>query len=259
MVHAFITIRFLDVVDIFLVAFLLYQLYLLIRGTVAMRIFIGVFSIYMFWLIVKAMNMELLGSILGQVIGVGVIALLIVFQQEIRQFLLMLGNQNFLNKHLPFIRYFSKTTPVSKSHIEPIVKAVYHLAENFTGGLIVVSKDSELRTYVSSGEVINADISDRLINNIFYKNAPLHDGAIVIFRDKIKAAGCVLPVSQSVDLPKHMGLRHRAAVGMSERTDSVVIVVSEQTGEVCIAKKGKIYKITTKERLKLILIKEVGL
>ncbi len=260
MVHTFITIRFLDVVDIFLVAFLLYQLYLLIRGTVAMRIFIGVFAIYMFWLIIKAMNMELLGSILGQVIGVGVIALLIVFQQEIRQFLLMLGNQNFLNRHLPFIRYFSfsKSSPVSKSHIDTIVKAVYHLAENYTGGLLVISKDSELKTYISSGETINADISDQLINNIFYKDAPLHDGAIIIVRDKIKAAGCVLPVSQSVDIPKHMGLRHRAAVGMSERTDSVVIVVSEQTGGISIAKQGKIYKITTKDRLRLILIKEVG-
>ncbi|MEA3448017.1 MAG: diadenylate cyclase CdaA [Bacteroidota bacterium] len=258
MVHAFITIRFLDVVDIFLVAFLLYQLYLLIRGTVAMRIFIGVFSIYMFWLIVKAMNMELLGSILGQVIGVGVIALLIVFQQEIRRFLLMLGNQSFINQHLPFIRYFITTSPISKNHIEKIVQAVYSLADNYLGGLIVVSKHSDLKTYASSGEIINAEISDRLINNIFYKNAPLHDGAIIIIKDKIKAAGCVLPVSQSVDIPKSMGLRHRAAVGMSERTDSVVVVVSEQTGEISLAKKGKIYRITTKDRLKLILIKEVG-
>ncbi|MGC9330473.1 MAG: diadenylate cyclase CdaA [Bacteroidales bacterium] len=258
MVHAFITIRFLDVVDIFLVAFLLYQLYLLIRGTVAMRIFIGVFSIYLFWLIVKAMNMEMLGSILGQVIGVGVIALLIVFQQEIRQFLLMLGNQNFLNKHLPFIRYFSKTTSVSKSHIDTIVNAVYHLSENYTGGLIVISRDSELNTYIGSGEIINSDISDRLIQNIFYKNAPLHDGAIIVVKDKIKAAGCVLPVSQSIDIPKNMGLRHRAAVGISEQTDSVVVVVSEQTGEISMAKKGKIYRITTKDKLKLILIKEVG-
>ncbi|MFW5804992.1 MAG: diadenylate cyclase CdaA [Bacteroidales bacterium] len=258
MIHAFISIRFLDLVDIFLVAFLLYQLYLLIRGTVAMRIFIGVFSIYLFWLLIKAMNMELLGSILGQVIGVGVIALLIVFQQEIRQFLLMLGNQNFLNRHLPFMRYFYKASPVSKSHIENIVKAVYYLSENYIGGLIVVSKDSELKTYTSSGEVINADISSRLISNIFYKNSPLHDGALIIVKDKIKAVGCVLPVSQSVDIPKSMGLRHRAAIGITERTDSVVIIISEQTGEISVSKEGKIYKITTKEKLNMFLIKEVG-
>lgn len=202
--------------------------------------------------------MELLGSILGQVIGVGVIALLIVFQQEIRQFLLMLGNQNFLNRHLPFMRYFYKASPVSKSHIENIVKAVYYLSENYIGGLIVVSKDSELKTYTSSGEVINADISSRLISNIFYKNSPLHDGALIIVKDKIKAVGCVLPVSQSVDIPKSMGLRHRAAIGITERTDSVVIIISEQTGEISVSKEGKIYKITTKEKLNMFLIKEVG-
>ncbi len=258
MMHAFISVRFLDIVDIFLVAFLLYQLYMLIRGTVAIRIFIGIMSIYFFWLIVKAMNMELLGSILGQVIGVGVIALLIVFQQEIRQFLLMIGNQKFINQHLPFIRFFRRSSPIAKSQIETIVQACEYLAENYIGGLIVISRHSDLKTHISSGEIINADISERLIGNIFYKNAPLHDGAIIIVKEKIRAAGCVLPVSQNQDIPKKMGLRHRAGIGMTERTDSIVIIISEQTGEISVSKEGKIYTIKTSERLNKFLIKEVG-
>ncbi|MFP4663978.1 MAG: diadenylate cyclase CdaA [Bacteroidales bacterium] len=258
MMHAFISVRFLDVVDIFLVAFLLYQLYMLIRGTVAIRIFVGIFSIYLFWLIVKAMNMELLGSILGQVIGVGVIALLIVFQQEIRQFLLMIGNQSFINQHLPFVKYFKRSAPVSKSKIDTIVQASVYLAENFLGGLIVISRHSDLKTHISSGEIINADISDRLIGNIFYKNAPLHDGALIIVKDKIKAAGCVLPVSQSQEIPKKLGLRHRAGIGMTERTDSIVIIISEQTGEISVSKEGRLYAIKSEDRLKKFLMKEVG-
>ncbi|MDA3912325.1 MAG: diadenylate cyclase CdaA [Bacteroidales bacterium] len=258
MTTGFITVRFLDIVDIFLVAFLLYQLYMLIRGTVAIRIFIGVFSIYLFWLLVKAMNMALLGSILGQVIGVGVIALLIVFQQEIRRFLLMLGNRNFINQHIPFLKLFRPSTPVSSNEIEKITNASERLANNYEGGLIVISRGSELKTYISTGEAINADISERLIANIFYKNSPLHDGAIIIVNDKIKAAGCVLPVSNNPDIPKDLGLRHRAAIGMTENTNTIVIIISEQTGKISVSKEGKIYKINSQNRLKLFLTKEVG-
>lgn len=258
MTTGFITIRFLDILDIVLVAFLLYQLYTLIRGTVAIRIFIGVFSIYLFWLIVKAMNMVLLGTILGQFIGVGVIALLIVFQQEIRRFLLMLGNQSFINQHIPFLRLFKPTAPVSVSEIDKLANVSEKLSNNYEGGLIVISKGSELKTYISTGELINADISERLIANIFYKNSPLHDGALIIVNDKIKAAGCVLPVSNNPDIPQELGLRHRAAIGMTENTDSIVIVISEQTGQISVSKEGKIYKIQSKNRLKLFLTKEVG-
>ncbi len=258
MLTGFITVRFLDILDIFLVAFLLYQLYMLIRGTVAIRIFIGVFSIYLFWLLVKAMNMALLGSILGQFIGVGVIALLIVFQQEIRRFLLMLGNRNFINQHIPFLKFFKPSSAVSLTEIDKISDATESLANNYEGGLIVISRSSELKTYIATGEVINADISERLIANIFYKNSPLHDGAIIIVNDKIKAAGCVLPVSSNPNISKDLGLRHRAAIGMTENTDTIVIIISEQTGKISVCKEGKIYKINSQNRLKLFLTKEVG-
>jgi diadenylate cyclase len=257
MTTAFISIRFLDIVDIFLVAFLLYQLYMLIRGTVAIRIFIGIFAIYLFWLLVKAMNMALIGSILGQVIGVGVIALLIVFQQEIRRFLLLLGNRNFINQNIPFLRYFSQSTGVNIQNMDALIQACDSLSKNLEGGLIVISKGTELKTYTATGEILNADISERLILNIFYKNSPLHDGAIIILNNKILAAGCVLPVSNNPELPKELGLRHRAAVGMTENTDTIVIVISEQTGNISVSKNGKIYSMHSLNRLKLFLQKEL--
>lgn len=258
MIYSFISLRFLDVIDIVLVAFLLYQLYMLIRGTVAIRIFIGIFSIYLFWLVVKALNMELLGSILGQVIGVGVIAMLIVFQQEIRRFLLMLGNRYFSGKRIPILRLFGKQSHISKTHIEKLVKACEYLSDNYTGALIVISKTSDLRSFTGTGEILNADISERLIQNIFYENSPLHDGAIIIAEEKIKAAGCVLPVSENPQIPDKYGLRHRAAIGMTEVSDSIVIVVSEQRGSITIARNGKIYPVTSVERLKQILSKDGG-
>lgn len=258
MINAFISVRFLDIIDIFLVAFLLYQIYMLIRGTVAIRIFVGIFSIYFFWLIVKALNMELLGSILGNIIGVGVIAMLIVFQQEIRQFLLMIGNQKFINQNLPFLNYFQRKAKINKSKIDVIVNASMYLSENFIGGLIVLSKRSDLKSYTSSGEIINANISERLIMNIFHKNAPLHDGALIIVKDKIKAAGCILPVSKTTEIPKRLGLRHRAGIGMTETTDTVVIIISEQSGKISVSKEGKLYSVNSKERLRKFLFKEVG-
>ncbi len=256
----FLSIRFLDIVDIVLVAFLLYQLYMLIKGTVAMRIFVGIFSIYLFWLLVKAMNMTLLGTILGQIIGVGVIALLIVFQQEIRQFLLMLSNQNFLYQHLPFLRYFnfSSSNTVEKNHINSLVEACMHMGKTRTGALLVISRSNELKSYVSTGEYINAEISGRLIENIFYKNSPLHDGAIIIVNNKIKAAGCILPVSSNPDISKDLGLRHRAAIGMTEHTDAIVLSVSEERGQVSVSKEGKIYPMKNAEQLKKFLTKEIG-
>lgn len=257
MIQAFITIRFLDIVDIFLVAFLLYQLYMLIRGTVAIRIFIGIISIYLFWLIVKAMHMELLGSILGQFIGVGVIAMLIVFQQEIRRFLLMLGNQNFINKNFPMLKFFQNNTTINKNLIEILVSTCDNLAKNYVGGLIVISEGSDLQTYASSGEILDANISERLITNIFFKNSPLHDGAIIIVNNRLVAAGCVLPVSDSMDLPKEFGLRHRAGIGMTEKTDSTVIIISEERGNISVSKDGKIIKIANPDELRTFLSKEV--
>ncbi|HOY38608.1 MAG: diadenylate cyclase CdaA [Bacteroidales bacterium] len=249
MIPLFIEIRFLDVIDILLVAFLLYQLYMLIRGTVAIRIFIGIFSIYIFWLFVKAMKMDLLASLLGQVIGVGVIALIIVFQQEVRKFLMMLGNRYFNRKRFNFYKLFTINNTTSRGHLDVIVESCFTMSKEKTGALIVIAKDSDLKSFTETGAMLNADINDRLIRNIFFKNSPLHDGALIVVGNKIAAAGCILPVSNHPGLADNYGLRHRAALGLTEMSDSLVIVVSEQTGNISVSKNGKLYPVTSSERL----------
>ena len=241
MLQAFITIRILDIIDILLVAYLMYQVYLLIRGTVAMNIFIGILSVYLVWIIVKALEMELLGTILGQVIGVGVIALIIVFQQEVRRFLIFIGNQYFSRNRLSL----EKVIPIniaqeSKVRIKSVIKAVINMAKSRTGALIVLSKKSELTVFAETGDALNADTTSRLIESIFNRNSPLHDGAMIIRGDKVVAARCVLPVSENLNLPPNYGMRHRAALGMSENTDALVIIVSEETGLISTAESGKL-------------------
>lgn len=238
---AFITIRFLDVLDILLVAYLMFQVYMLIRGTVAMNIFAGILSVYFLWIIVKALNMQLLGSILGQVIGVGVIALIIVFQQEIRRFLIFIGNQYYNRNRLSLEKVLPiNFAPQPKIRIKSILKACMNMSRSRTGALIVLTRKSELAVYAETGDVLHAETSSRLLESIFNKNAPLHDGAVIINNDKIVAARCILPVSENLNLPPDFGLRHRAALGMSELTDSMIIVVSEQTGKISIADDGKL-------------------
>ncbi len=241
MLTGFITIRVLDIFDILLVAYLMYQVYLLIRGTVAMNIFIGILSVYLLWIIVKALEMQVLSSILGQVIGVGVIALIIVFQQEVRRFLIYIGNQYFSRNRLTL----EKVIPIHlaqqpKVRIKSVIKAVINMAKSKTGALIVISKRSELTVFADTGDALNADTTSRLIESIFNKYSPLHDGAMIISGEKIMAARCVLPVSENLNLPPNYGMRHRAALGMSENTDSLVIVVSEQTGKISTAESGKL-------------------
>jgi diadenylate cyclase len=241
MLLEFIKIRVLDVIDILLVAYLMYQVFLLIRGTVAMNIFIGILSVYLVWIIVKALDMMLLGTILGQIIGVGVIALIIVFQQEVRRFLIYIGNQYFSRNRLTL----EKVIPInlaqqSKVKNKSVIKAVINMSKSRTGALIVISKKSELTVYAETGDMLNADTTSRLIESIFNKHSPLHDGAVIITGTKIIAARCVLPVSEILNLPPNYGLRHRAALGMTENTDSMVIVVSEETGEISIAENGRL-------------------
>jgi diadenylate cyclase len=241
MLMEFITVRVLDVIDILLVAYLMYQVYLLIRGTVAMNIFIGILSVYLLWIIVKALDMQLLGTILGQIIGVGVIALIIVFQQEVRRFLIYIGNQYFSRNRLTLDRVIPiNLAQQSKVRIKSVIKAVINMAKSRTGALIVISKKSELTVYAETGDMLNADTTSRLIESIFNKHGPLHDGAVIITGDKIVAARCVLPVSENLNLPPNYGLRHRAALGMTENTDSLVIVVSEETGEISVAENGRL-------------------
>jgi len=237
----FITIRFLDILDIFMVAFILYQLYSLIRGTVAFNIFIGIFIVYLFWLLVKALNMELIASLMGQFIGVGVLALIIVFQQEIRRFLLYLGSNNQVNKLLGTKNLFaSQGISFEDRQLKILVTACKHMASNYTGALIVVAREAKLKEYIRTGEKIESIVSDALLETIFFKNTPLHDGAVIIIDNKIVAARCILPITDKQDLNPLLGLRHRAAIGITEATDAIAIVVSEERGEISVAKSGKI-------------------
>jgi uncharacterized protein (TIGR00159 family) len=242
MIQAFITIRILDVIDILLVAFLIYKIYQLIKGTVAMNIFVGIFSFYLLWIIVVTLNMELLGSILGKIIGVGVIALIIVFQQEIRRFLLMIGNQYFTNRAFSLENLFSLNIRATTDiRAKAIVKACTNLGNEYIGALIVIARKSQLKMYAETGDMIDAETSNRLLESIFMKKSPLHDGAVIINKSRINAARCVLPVSANVNLPPYFGMRHRAAIGITESTDAFVIVVSEERGEISIAEAGKIH------------------
>ncbi|MGD9978689.1 MAG: diadenylate cyclase CdaA [Bacteroidales bacterium] len=246
----FITIRILDIIDIILVAFLLYQIYMLVRGTVAINIFMGIVVVYIFWLVVRALNMELLSGILGQIIGVGVIALIIVFQQEIRKFLLFLGSRymsksSFSLENMLFPRQREVVAPVN---VDAIVKACRNMSESNTGALIVIARKSELDFYAETGDIIEAATSSRLLENIFFKNSPLHDGAVIIIRDKIHAARCVLPITENINLPPHYGMRHKAAIGISEITDAIVVLVSEETGKISFVTHGSIkYGVSLQE------------
>jgi len=253
----FITLRFFDILDILLVAFLLYQLYMLIRGTVAINIFVGIFVVYLLWLLVKALNMSLLSTILGSFIGVGVIAVIIVFQQEIRRFLLILGTQEIFNRRFPFEKLFTKNfSSTSNNTLKELVRACRNLSKTQTGALIVLSNRSELVTYVQSGDLLNAEVSHRLLEAVFFKNSPMHDGAVIVVGDKVKAARCVLPINDDLILPAVLGLRHRAALSMSLESDAVIIIVSEETGNISFAKTGELRQNVTHEVLYAYLKKE---
>ncbi len=240
MVEGFISLRFLDILDILLVAFLMYEIFLLIRGTVAINIFVVIFSVYLFWRLVEALNMDLLSSILGQFMGVGMIALIIVFQQELRRFLLMIGTRDFFSRSFSVEQLFYKSRKsLNEEEIDEIVKSCVNMAATRTGALIVLTTRAEPGPVIESGDIINSKVSGRLIESIFFKNSPLHDGAIVIFNKKIVAARCVLPLSKSYELPAHMGLRHRAAKGMTENYHALVITVSEENGRISVFEPGQ--------------------
>ncbi|MGC9353938.1 MAG: diadenylate cyclase CdaA [Mariniphaga sp.] len=247
---AFITIRFLDILDILLVALLLYQLYRLIKGTVAFNIVIGLFSLYLLWLVVKALNMQLLGSIMGQFIGVGVLALIIVFHPEIRKFLVFIGTNYNVNRVLSLDKLFGtqKGKTVEEEQIEILADACFSLSKSKTGALIVIARTSELDDQIRTGEILNAHISSSLLRTIFFKNTPLHDGAVIIKNNIIVAAGCILPLTQR-DVDKTLGLRHRAAIGITENTDAVAIIVSEERGSVSFADEGDIKRRISREVL----------
>ncbi len=251
MLSAFIHIRLLDVIDIILVALLLFQLYMLIRGTVAFNIFLGIAIIYIFWWAVRALKMELLSSILGSVLGVGVIALIIVFQQEIRRFLIYIGSKYVDGNRISFEKILNLPFDSKSSvKIRSILKAVMQFSQEKTGALIVIRRKSNMDMYAETGDVLNAETSSRLFSSIFNKTSPLHDGAVIVENDKVKAARVILPVTEKLDLPPEYGLRHRAGLGISEVTDSLVIIVSEENGQISIAENGILQKNIQSKALK---------
>lgn len=254
-----LTIRLLDIIDILLMAFLLYQIYHLIKGTVAIYIFFGIISIYVVWKIMSAYEMELMSGIIGQFISVGIIAIIIVFQPEIRQFLLFLGKNKVIQKGSEVVMSFSKNEEADLTpEIDKIIKACVNMSKTYTGALIVISGRNELRSFIETGEIINAQISSQLLENIFFKNSPLHDGAAIIIGKEIKAARCILPVTQNQNIPANLGLRHRAAIGLTEQSDAVAIIVSEQTGHISCCKNGKLFRNINPEELKTRLIAELS-
>ena len=249
-------IAILDIVDIVLVALIMFQLYRLIRGTAAFSIFLAIFLIYLSWLLAKTLNMELITALLGQVIGVGVIALIVVFQPEVRRFLLVLGNRYISRSRYSLGRFFSsvKDETDTAGMAQEIVRACESMAANKTGALIVIGRRSSLDIYSEGGEILKSRISSELLETIFFKNAPLHDGAVLIEGGQILAARCPLPMSDQVSIPPHFGMRHRAAVGMSEHTDSIVVVVSEETGHITVVITGEIRENITPNELRNVLL-----
>lgn len=246
----FIPFTFIDLIDIILVAAILFWIYRATRGTNAPYIITGIIMIYLMWVVVRTLNMELLSSILGQFVSVGVIGMLIVFQPEIRRFLQMIGMRQ---KGFNFIsRIFSRNNGTSTHIIAPIVTACREMSATKTGALIVIGRQSDLKLITEGGIALDARISTPLLENIFFKNAPLHDGAVVIEGDRIVAAKCILPVTQS-DVPKSYGTRHRAAIGMSEISDAIILVVSEETGGISIAQNGTLNRDIAPEELTRIL------
>ncbi|MDD2491056.1 MAG: diadenylate cyclase CdaA [Bacteroidales bacterium] len=250
----FIKIGFIDILDIFLVGLLIYQAYKLIKGTAAMNIFTGILVFYVIWIVVKALHMDLLGAIMGQIIGVGGLALVILFQQEIRRFLLRIGTRYIDSRqHLRIIRAFmgKQKRNISLETLDEITLACKRMAETNTGALIVLAHTSALEFVSETGDRIDALVNRRLIETIFFKNTPLHDGAMLIIGEKIIAARCTLPITESNGVPAHYGMRHRAALGVSEQSDASVIVVSEQRGEISFVNNGEIKTISSINELRL--------
>lgn len=246
MIQAFIHVRIIDIIDILLVAFLMYQVYRLVKGTIATYIFITIITFYVVWLLVKD-NMLLLGSILGQIIGVGAIALIVVFQPELRRFLILFSVRYLPKAGISIDSFFSRIgNVVPVMNVNGIIKACVNMSKDRIGALIVLQRNSLMDSYVGTGDVIDARTTSRLIESIFNKWGPLHDGAVIIYQDKIRAAGCILPVSDNFEIPEHYGLRHRAGVGLSEQTDALVIIVSEETGGISLAEGGKLTPIDIK-------------
>ena len=246
MIDLFIQVSVFDILDILLVAGLFYGLYRILKGTSAMSIFIGIVAIFLIWQLVKALQMEMLTAILGAFVSVGFIALIIIFQPEIRRFLFTIGAQAQEGKLAQRFKFLRVRSNVDLD-IDSITKACLNMSDIKQGALILLTRNNNLDDVVSTGVTVNADISHPLIENIFFKNSPLHDGAMIIRHNRITAARCILPVSQKTNIPGHYGLRHRAAIGVTEVNDCIALVVSEETGNISMVTSGEIRTIKPSE------------
>ena len=249
-----------DIIDIISVAMMLYYIYRLMRESRSLNVFIGIMLFILIWLFVsQVLEMRLLGSILDKLVSVGVIALSVIFQEDIRKFLYELGTQKGMRRLVNFFKSNKvKEKEVDRETIIPIVMACMSMSKKYVGALIVIERGVPLNDIVDTGDLIDARINQRLIENIFFKNSPLHDGAMIISNRRIKAAGCILPVSHNLGIPKELGLRHRAAMGISQNSDAIAVVVSEETGRISVAIKGEFHLRLSAEQLESILTAEMA-
>lgn len=229
-----------DAFDIAIVAFLLFYLYRIMKESGTLNIFFGVLAFIVVWVLTsQILELKLLGSILDQFMGIGLLVLVILFQDQIKRFLVELGD----HKRWRFLKNLfrhdkNESASDTRKYVLPIVYACMNMSKTKTGALIVIRQEIPLESYEKSGDIIDADINSRLIENIFFKNSPLHDGAMIIDHDRIRSAGCILPVSHDRNVPRALGLRHRSALGISQATDAFAIVVSEETGNISVAHRG---------------------
>lgn len=248
-----------DIIDILLVALMLYYLYRLMKESRSLNVFVGIMVFVLMWLFVsQVLEMRLLGSIMDKLVSVGVIGLIVLFKDEIRKFLYQIGEHRRVKHLLKFFRQKKEESDEEdKETIMPIVWSCMDMAKGKVGALMVIERSIPLDDIVQTGEVLDAGLNKLLIENIFFKNSPLHDGAMIISNRRIKAAGCILPVSHSMDIPKELGLRHRAAMGISQDSDAIAVVVSEETGRISVAIKGRFHLRLSAEELESLLAKEL--
>lgn len=250
---------FINVIDIILVAILLYYVYKLVKGTAAINILVGIVIIYLIWKLTDILEMNILSNLLGQFISVGVFALIVVFQQEIRKFLLMLGSNNLTNNKLYFkyINIFKPSREINQMNIEEFLKSCQKLVKTKTGALFIIERNNSLDFIKNTGDNLYLEISAPIIESIFYKNSPLHDGAVLIDGNFITAARVILPVSENKNINSRLGLRHRAAFGITEKTDAIAIVISEENGKISFIKNGEIFSHKNNENLKTMIEAEM--
>ncbi len=256
----FIHIRIIDIIDIVLFGLMLYYIFKLVRGTVAINIFAGIAILYLIMKITQWLKMSLLSEVLGKFLGLGVIALLIVFQQEIRQFLLMLGSNKYrASQVFSEINPFSRMQEQEKLPVKSLINALKNLSIKKTGALILIKRNQDLSFLKNTGDKMNIELNEPILESIFFKNSPLHDGAVIVEGNKITATRVVLPIAPEIKLPKNYGLRHLAAVSITKNTDALALVVSEETGKISYIKNGKFIPFRSDEELEELLRKDLGL